>query len=150
MATRADIVAAARHYLGQPLRHQGRAGALDCVGLVLAVAEDLALLDVHGEPILRAQYANYSAQPVNGFVQEECARRLVESPTGRLEPGDVLTLRLPTVPCHSAIVTEIAGGLAIVHAYSPAKKVVEHRLDDRWLHRIAGVFSFPDLEELYG
>ena len=59
--TSAYVVATARRYLNLPTRHQGRTDATDCVGLVLAVAEDLALLDVAGVPILRAQYANYSA-----------------------------------------------------------------------------------------
>ena len=152
--TSAYVVATARRYLNLPTRHQGRTDATDCVGLVLAVAEDLALLDVAGVPILRAQYANYSAQPADGFVHEECKRRLVvrKLPTKRdslerlreeLEPGDVLTMRLPRVPCHTAIVCEVQGAPGIIHAYSPVGRVVEHRLDVAWLHRIAGVFRFP-------
>jgi hypothetical protein len=152
--TRVDIVAAARKYLGRPLRHQGRIDAFDCVGIVLAVAEDLALADRNSRPILRTDYANYSRQPIDGFVHGECGRRLIDRqlswPTSTfyflrasLTPGDVLTLRLPTVPCHTAIVSELRGESAIVHAYSGARKVVEHRLDDAWFRRIAGVFSFP-------
>lgn len=154
MSQSAEIVAAARIYLGRPIRHQGRTDAFDCVGLVLAVAEDLALVDVAGEPILRAQYANYPAQPVNGFVHAECRRRLevrmiptigdsLNKVRQELEPGDVLTLRLPSVPCHTGIVSEVAGEPGIIHAYSPVGRVVEHRLDNPWIHRIAGVFRFP-------
>jgi hypothetical protein len=152
--TRADIVAAARKYLGRPLCHQGRADAFDCVGLVLAVAEDLGLADTNSRPIHRTDYANYSRQPIDGFVHDECVRRLTarnlswpESPfyflRASLAPGDVLTLRLPTVPCHTAIVSQLRGEPAVIHAYTPARKVVEHRIDDAWLRRIAGVFSFP-------
>jgi len=154
--TPADVVAAARKYLGLPIRHQGRTDALDCVGLVLAVAEDLALLDVSGQPILRAQYANYPSQPVNAFVHSECIRRLDVRmvPTLRdsltkvrheLEPGNIVTIRLPSVPCHTAIVTWLYREPGIIHAYSPVGKVVEHRLDQHWIHRIAGVFAFPDV-----
>jgi len=152
----ADVIAAARKYLGTPIRHQGRSDAFDCVGLVLAVAEDLALVDVQGLPILRAQYANYPSQPVNGFVHEECSRRLEVRmiPTMRdslakvrqeLEPGDVVTIRLPSVPCHTAIVSEVHREPGIIHAYSTVGRVVEHRLDNQWIHRIAGVFAFPGL-----
>jgi len=154
--TPADIVVTARNYLGHPIRHQGRTDAFDCVGLILAVAEDLGLLDVAGEPILRAQYANYPSQPVDAFVHEECKRRLKVRmiPTmgeslarvrQELEAGDVLSIRLPSVPCHTAIVSLICREPGIIHAYSPAGKVVEHRLDRIWIHRIAGIFAFPDI-----
>jgi cell wall-associated NlpC family hydrolase len=46
MPGRTDIVAAARTYLGVPWRHQGRTRAgLDCAGLIVMVARDLALSD---------------------------------------------------------------------------------------------------------
>lgn len=151
-----DVVAAARKYLGHPIRHQGRTDAFDCVGLVLAVAEDLALVDVKGDAILKAQYANYPSQPVNAFVHDECKRRLEVRmiPTMRdslvkvrqeLEPGDVVTVRLPSVPCHTGIISQVHREPGIIHAYSPVGKVVEHRLDNHWIHRIAGVFRFPGL-----
>jgi hypothetical protein len=154
--TRAEIVTAARKDLGRPLGHQGRGvaknGPLDCVGLVLAVAEDLGLADVHGRPIRRADYANYTAQPVSGFVQHECAARLVVASDGGigvtakraiLKPGDVITLRVPAVPCHTAIVSPYGPAVAMIHAYSGVHKVCEHIMDDAWVARIAGIFNFP-------
>ena len=143
MATRTEIVVAARKYLGFPMRHQGRLSALDCVGLVLAVAEDLELVDIRGVPIRRNDYLQYGPQPVNAFVHDECARRLLACPTP-IGPGDVLTLRVPLIPCHVAIVSEIPGqGLGIIHAYAESQNVVEHRLDEAWRNRIVGAFSFP-------
>lgn len=158
MATRAQIVTCAREYVGTPFRHQGRqrGKAVDCVGLLVCVAHDLNLLDVHGVPVLRTDYRNYSAQPVDGFVHEECGRRLIHKPfdaaggLGRILPGDVLTIRLPVIPCHTAIVTSLQGGLGIVHAYSSIGRVVEHVLNMQWLEGnvkwlkgVAGVFEFP-------
>lgn len=152
----ADIVTAARKYLGKPLRHQGRFKALDCVGLVLAIADDLRLVDIHGQPIKRADYANYGPQPVDGAVQEEISQRLLEVPSPAasspaalnalsllLQPGDVVTLRVPLIPCHVGVVSTVAGKPGVIHAYSSSKKVVEHRFDANWLRRIAGVFRFP-------
>lgn len=151
--TAADIVTAARKYLGTPLRHQGRFRALDCVGLVLAVADELALTDIHGKPIKRADYVNYSAQPVDGAVQDEIAYRLIvsavspdlEALAASLQPGDVVTLRVPLIPCHVGIVSTITGRPGLIHAYSTARKVVEHRFDATWLRRVAGVFRFPGI-----
>jgi cell wall-associated NlpC family hydrolase len=147
MPARADIVAKAREFLGTPFQHQGRlkGKAMDCVGLVLCVAEELSIVDVEGNPILGAQYLNYGPQPTDRFVYDECLRRLrakrAEEP---LESGDVLSLRVPSVPCHVAIVSELQGGFGMVHAYSGGpEKVVEHVLDWKWCRRIEGVFSFP-------
>ena len=161
MIGRQQIVERARAYVGTPYRHQGRelGVAVDCVGLVLCVADDLGLEDVHGVPFHGDDYVNYSAQPVNAFVHAECTRRLVPVSLAAgaqpyrqfmhfaagLQPGRVLTLCVPRVPCHMAIVTALQGTLGIVHAYSGAGKVVEHVLSDRWKRRIAGVFEFPNV-----
>jgi hypothetical protein len=154
--TAAEVVAAARGYLGRRTQHQGRIGTFDCVGLVLAVAEDLGLVDVFGCPILRSDYANYSPQPADAFVEQECRRRLLQTlrPVSNLSalraalaPGEVLTLRVPTIPCHLGIVSTILSEPAVVHAYAGADKVVEHRLDDAWLRRISAVFGFPGVQD---
>jgi cell wall-associated NlpC family hydrolase len=154
--TRADIVAAARRYLGAPLRHQGRYHrAFDCVGLVLAVAEDLALTDVDGKPIRRTDYDRYGPQPVDRAVETECARRLAPGTLdtvdvlGALGAGDVVTLRAPFAVCHVGIISRLeagdAGDLAVIHAWPGARKVVEHRIDETWIRRISAVFRFPIL-----
>jgi cell wall-associated NlpC family hydrolase len=157
---RAQVVAAARKYLGRPVRHQGRGvgtnGAFDCVGIVLAVAEDLNLVDIHAMPIRRSDYANYGSQPASGFVQQECAARLCIASDGGigtaakraiLKPGDVITLRVPTIPCHAAIVGDFGTAFTMIHAYSSARKVAENIMDDAWVARIAGIFSFPGVTD---
>jgi len=151
VVNRDDIVAVARAYLGTRFRHQGRRAALDCVGLALAVAEDLGLLDRFGTLIRREDYGHYGSQPVDGPVLRECERRLVrlhyapEALISVLEPGQVLALRAPFVPCHAGIVSQLEFGPGVIHAYPPSGGVVEHLLDARWLKRIAGVFWFPEV-----
>lgn len=166
MVTRRQIVDEARKWVGTPFRHQGRerGKAVDCVGLALCVGDDLILSDVQGMPFLRSDYLNYGPQPVGRFVHEECKRRLVNlallDASGKLvalpgqpmihgngphflDVGNLLTLRVPSVPCHVAIVSDILGGLGIIHAYAGSDKVVEHVLNTKWLKRIEGVFQFP-------
>jgi hypothetical protein len=149
------IMEQARQYLGTPFQPQGRLKgvALDCVGLPLCVAEDLGLVDRAGVPMLKSDYRNYSPQPLNGFVHDECVRRLFQHNVGELQVGDVLTLRVPRVPCHVAIVSEFCGILHMVHAYEgyatkklPQGRCVEHVLTDKWRARIEGAFSFPGVE----
>lgn len=161
--TPANVVARARFYLGRPFRHQGRARDLDCIGLILAVAEDLALKDISGVPIRRQDYTNYGPQPLDGFIQTECERRLHEEPSEvtraaiaekrippatlrrKIRSADVLTICLPHIPCHIGIVSDLGAELALIHAHSSTEKVSEHHLDDAWLRRIAGVFFFPEV-----
>lgn len=139
MITRAQIVACARQYLGTPFQHQGRLRglALDCIGLPICVARDLGL------PV--PNYSNYDPFPTDETVLRECRRNLTEVEPSGMKPGDILCCRVP-VPCHVAIVTDIAPDLGMIHAYSPNQMVVEHVIDLHWLRRIAGVFLFPGVE----
>jgi hypothetical protein len=151
MPTRAEVVACARSYVGTKFVHQGRrlGQALDCVGLILCVGEDLAFEDKNGVPLLRTDYPDYPAQPKGRFVHDECVKRLVRKSILDLKPGDVITLRLPTDPCHTAIIGEIPGqGLSMIHCYDGGRrKCIEHRLDEHWQRRIVGAFEFPGIEE---
>ena len=151
MPTRAEVIVCARSYLATPFRHQGRMKgvALDCVGLILCVAEDLGLLDKVGVPLLRTDYHAYGPEPKGRFVHDTCVARLNRKSALDIRPGDVLTLRIPTDPCHTALVGEIPGqGLSMIHCYAGGKAVtIEHRLDENWHRRIVGVFSFPEVED---
>lgn len=150
---RSEIIAKAREYVGTPFQHQGRLKgiALDCVGLPLCVGEDLGIIDRTGVPVLKTDNANYSSQPLDAFVHLEIQRRLFQKES--IEPGDVITLCVPRIPCHVAIVSGTPGNLYMIHAYEgyatkkmPRGGCVEHVLDSKWLKRIEGIFAFPGAE----
>lgn len=147
MTTVADVQKTARLYVGTPFRHQGRIRdlAIDCVGLVLCVGEDLGLVDSAGVPFLRADYPDYAAQPTSSFVLEELRRRATAKlPGAPIEPGDLLAIRIPSLPCHAAVVVDRGGQLYMIHAYdSGPKQCVEHILSAAWRNRAVGVFGFP-------
>jgi len=149
---RVDISNKAHEYLGTPFSHLGRLKgiALDCLGLLLCVAEDLGALDVHGVPILRGDGGNYSPQPIDGKVHAECSRRLVHKSLDTMQEGDIITIRMPSIACHVAIVTERLGELYMIHAYQgfatreyPEGRCTKHILSDTWRERIEGVFELP-------
>lgn len=148
MLTRELIVSTAREYLKTPFKHQGRikGHSCDCVGLPLMVGEELHAIDKTGMPFLKYDNANYSGQPLDRHVHEECQRRLVEKPVEEMADGDVITLRVPSVPCHVAIVSSVKGARYMVHAYAGSGMVVEHILSPKWRARIEGCFSFPGVE----
>lgn len=143
--TGADVERHARSFVGTPFLHQGRrkGHGVDCVGLVLCVAEDLGLVDRDGRKFLRADYYDYGMQPAGRFVHDECAKRLIVKPQSDLTAGDVLSLRVPHLPTHTAIVALRGEALYIIHAYNGAGSVVEHILSEPWRRRIIGSFTFP-------
>lgn len=149
MRKRKEVIEHARSYVDTPFHAKGRVRGLgiDCVGLILCVAEDLNLKDIIGAPLLRTDYTQYSDQPVGRFVQDRCRERLQLKSTSEMKPGDVVTMRIPIEPCHVGIISEHNGTLYLIHAYSGTKKCVEHILDAAWRRRIVCVFQFPELME---
>jgi hypothetical protein len=148
---RARIVEIAREYLGTRFHHQGREKGvgIDCVGLPICVAERLEIKDRHGVPILRTDHLSYSPEPGSRLVHDICVRRLDQKAAGAaLEDGDVLTMRVPTLPCHAAIVAFHGLDPYIIHAYSAGpEKCVEHILNEAWSRRIIGKFRFPGVSD---
>ncbi len=149
--TREQLVATARKYLGTPFRHQGRLLGVgcDCVGIPLMVAGDLKLLDKSGMPLNGDCFLNYTPQPVDNYVHDMCMEHLVYKPVREMLPGDIVSVRVVTATCHTAMITEDANGrVGILHAYSGGPKVVtEHLLDEKWRRRIVGCFKFPEVKD---
>lgn len=136
MVTRDQIVATARSYLGVRYHHQGRNRAgLDCVGLVLAVGWELGLV-AH-------DYDGYGPTPDGVMMRGEMGRHMVRIPVAEMRQGDVLLMRFELHPQHVAIVTELPEGLAIIHAHSRARRVVEHVIDATWRARTVGAYAWP-------
>jgi hypothetical protein len=146
MITRDQIVAAARGYLGTPFQDKGRrkGQGMDCVGLILCVCHDLGLDDRHGAPVTANLYHDYSGQPAGMFVQQSVAKHLVAKAVPAMQPGDVVTLALPSAPCHVAFVGARGTQLTLIHAYSGGgAKVMENDITPQWKRRIKGCFSIP-------
>ena len=141
---RADIVDAAREWLGTPYQHQAsRKGVgTDCLGLLRGVWRTLCGV----EPLPVPPYAPDWAELKGEDALLEAARKvLVEIPAGKAAEGDVLLFRMVQgAPAkHCAIVS--APG-RIIHAYW-GRSVCQTRLVPWWERRIAAAFSFPGLED---
>lgn len=131
-------------------RVKGR--GIDCVGIVLCTGELLGLRYRDGRQIGARDFLNYGRYPVLEELLEEARKLFVEKPVCDAEPGDILVLRSPKIARHLAIASDLGGHLGVIHAEdhpltrSPGGRVVEHLLDADWKKRIAGVFSFPDVD----
>lgn len=113
--TRADVVRAARDWIGTPYIHQHRAKrhGVDCVGLVIGVARELGLVapdfDVTG----------YAATPDGTTMLATCDTYMRRVPMDALQPGQVLVYVLhPKLgPQHMGIVGDYEiGGLSLIQA----------------------------------
>lgn len=136
-----DITTCARGWIGTRFHHQGRLkktnahkGGVDCLGLLMGVAGELDL------PFTRHDDTSYPHYPDTQKLRLALAQAMREVQVEDMMAGDVLLLSIEGNPQHLAIVSEIGGEFAIIHAYAPARAVVEHILDDWWRKRIAGVF----------
>lgn len=134
-----QIVEQARALLGVKFHHQGRSAqtGLDCLGLLVVVASSCGLV-LDGKPADAHDHTDYGHNPDTAFLEASLARLL--APVDEYMSGDVVLFHINKRPQHLAIVSDhpAAGEYGMIHAYAPLRKVVEHRLDERWksqLHR---------------
>lgn len=137
MATRADVVAEARTWLGTPFKHQGRVkgAGVDCVGLLFGIAWALGW-----------QHANegtYGHRPDPRRMRLALAQHMQPIAVKEVMPADVYWMAFDNDPSHVALVTEHG----ILHAAASLRRVVEHRLDPVWQARIRGAYRFRELAD---
>ena len=135
--TRDDIITAARDCLGTPFVHQGRipGRALDCAGLIVAVAQSIGVEYV--------DQTGYSRSPSGGLLEAALDGQpgiMRIAPADRAA-GDVLLMRFSGDPQHLAILA----GTTIIHAWEAPGLVCEHDLTDLWGRRIVRVYRFRGL-----
>lgn len=133
---REEIVAEARSWLNTRFHHQARLKGYgcDCVGLIIGVRKALGISDY--------DTTNYSRIPDGFLLKSLCDANMKKIEFSELRPGDVALFNFGGHPQHLAIIGDYRhGGLSIIHAYSIAHKVVEHRLDQQWIDRIVACYQ---------
>src|SRR6187200_1412340 len=102
--TRDHIVHLARTWLGTPYHHQAsvRGVGTDCIGLVRGIYRELHGRDAEAAPAYTRDWAEATAEEM---LLAAARRHLVEIPSDRAAPGDVLVFRYRgrTVAKHAAI-----------------------------------------------
>lgn len=136
----AEVVAAARTFLGTPYRHQASlAGAgCDCLGLLRGVWRAL-----YGrEPMAMPAYRADMRDPTNAGALRRAAERLLVPEAGPLEAGQVVLFRLGGMaePKHCGI---LVSPERFIHAQERLG-VVEGNLTEAWARRVSARFRFPE------
>lgn len=140
MPTRADIVAAARSWIGTPYHHQAsvRGVGADCLGLVRGVYRTLYGCEAQAVPGYSRDWGEASGEEA---LIEAARRHLIEIAPAAAAPGDVLVFRYRrlSVAKHAAIVATPA---TMIHAIEGAP-VSEVALSPWWRRHLAAAFAFP-------
>lgn len=144
MTLSTNIVAQARTWLGTPFHHQARlkGKGCDCLGLVVGVVDELGLQDKDGVKLAAYDEVAYSREPDGAYLTAKLTGLLEEVPVAEARTGDLGLFKVRENPQHLAILSDYEGGLGMIHCFAPARKVVEHRLDDDWNSRLLKVFRW--------
>lgn len=119
--------------------HQGRSRVgVDCIGLVGSVAAALGVKEAAAWAADQGA-KGYGREPDEAMLRRMCAKYF--DPVDPFGIGDILLLIVPPVKTarHFAIVVAL-DPLRVVHAYAPARMVVETALPATM--RIAGAFRY--------
>jgi len=136
MVTRSNIVEVAKTYIGTPFHHLGRVKniGIDCVGIILGVAEELNIvLIVHPE---FKRYGKASKQrPLLEYMNEQFIK-LERREVGSIAVSwyDIQTKN----PSHLGIVTPIG----MIHTNGHLKITIEEQWSPKWTTRTVGYYKY--------
>jgi cell wall-associated NlpC family hydrolase len=136
----AAIVAEARTWLGVRWLHQGRSReGVDCAGLVIEVTKAVlgSTFDIR----------DYPRVATDEQMIEICDQYMDRIAFREVQPGDLMVFAYDRQR-HMAVVGDyVHGGLSIIHAYSLApRRVIETRLDEKWVARMLRAYRFRESE----
>lgn len=140
-----DIVRVARTWMEVPYLHQGRNRlGVDCVGFPMAVYREL------GVQIEDFRAYGLEADPADLLrrIEDALGAPVAVAPVrmSDLCAGDIVVFHFPKVgtPRHLAIIADrVGGGLNFMESNGNARRVVERRMDERYLARVTHVFRRP-------
>lgn len=149
--TREQIVSEARSWIGTRFMHQQSTKGVgaDCYGFTRGVLSAVGVLREGYESKLPAEALAYKSP--NGEMMRAASEQLgIRVPTGSIQPGDFLLMRIQRAPQHYAIVGDYRyGGLSVIHALGPnaPAEIVETTLAPHWMKRIVGAYAIPGIED---
>lgn len=141
MHLRQQILDEARTWMDIPFRHQGRnrTHGIDCVGLVIKVAEKFDLLKGF-------DVSDYRREPDQYKFLDHFKEQMQIKPVADRKPGDVLLMRDRVFTCHSVFYDVVKDQERIIHAFATRRKVVEEELTDEWRRNITHCFEYRGVD----
>ncbi|MDG1286754.1 MAG: hypothetical protein P8P30_04220 [Rickettsiales bacterium] len=134
------IIEAARGWIDTPFHHQGRVKTVgvDCLGLLIGVASELDLRDIEGRFLADFDDLAYGHMPDEKKLYAGLREALIS--TEILKPASIALFRIDGTARHLGILGKKNGVFTLIHAYAPARKVIEHRFDQEWAEKLVELF----------
>jgi cell wall-associated NlpC family hydrolase len=124
------IVDAALGMVGWPYRHAGRNEyGIDCVGLIILAAHKCGFTNY--------DTVNYPKRPVAADLRREMRNHMRRVPDSEMRSGDVVEIVFSGHLCHVGIINYRGREPNIIHAYAPARKVIEQTLSSLLMNKRA-------------
>ena len=121
-------------------------GGVDCLGLLMGVAQALDLRDKYGVLLTTHDRHDYSTHPDGAALYHHLIHALYEIDTSLLQISDIALFAYEHNAQHLGIISSYdSQHLGVIHAYAPARHVVEHLLDTHWQNKMAAAFRLPAL-----
>lgn len=141
-ATRQQILACARSYVGVRFKHEGRTReeGLDCFGLIIRVAWDLELS--------RFTLTGYGHIPHAPSVRAHCNAQMSRKPVDTMQAGDVVLCANKHWDCHLAIVGDGGRPFSLIQSLAEQRRVVESSLSEEYRSYIRSCFQLPNVQEV--
>ena len=139
-APAADVIAAARLWLGTPYHNQAalRGVGCDCLGLARGLWADMGGTPVSEVPVYTRDWGEVGRREL---LAEGLRRYLVECDPVQCLPGSlvVFRMRVQAIAKHVGILTDSG---SFIHSYERLG-VIEEPLTGAWRRRIVFAFQFP-------
>lgn len=88
-------------------------------------------------------FTNYSRQPHAGLLESHL-ERVLGKPKDTLEVGDIVAIKYLGPIRHVGIIGDHPDGISLIHTDSGVGRVVEHRIDEKWMRRIKQNYRMPE------
>ena len=133
-----DIIAKAKEYVDVRYKHLGRSIlGLDCIGLIIRVANDLGITDY--------DTVGYSRRPNLAEFHRELKNELVAIPLASLGNGDVVLMNEPRWPCHVGFYeVDEKGEAYIIHAWAVPRRVLREKVGPARRQKFIRAYRFPE------
>jgi cell wall-associated NlpC family hydrolase len=146
---REKIISVAHEYLGTPYRHQGRLKyvGVDCIGLVMCVAEEVGLLRFTSEE--RKRLSRYDRLPRSSTTEPLLHQYLDPVPFGEEKPGDIpwMAWRGRRGMHAGILIWPSKTAPRIIHVDSNAGETVVNNIPARGIPRVLWYFKFKGVDE---
>ena len=109
----------------------------------MGIAAELSLKSKTGVELTTLDHTNYGLSPIHYNLTKKFHQHLIALPLHQINADHIVLCKIKGHISHVACVGRHKEQLTLIHAYSPAGKVVEHHITQQWYTRIAYIFKIP-------